>query len=335
MDDATNSIRAVAERTGLSPHVIRVWEKRYRAVQPDRTATNRRLYTERDIERLSLLHAATTAGHSIGLIAGLPTDRLRQLLPNSPRTTLNNYSDAREAKKLQEECLASIQALDQFELERLLKSSAVLMGTQGMLRKLVAPLAVEVGKSWQAGELTAAHEHFASNVIRGFLSLQVKPFALASSAPTLLVATPSGQLHELGAVIVAAAATSHGWRVVYLGASLPPAEIAGAALRAEARAVAISLVYPEDDPNIPFELNQLRSALPPAIAILAGGRAARSYQAALAGIQADVANNLDELYPALDRLRGVSDDDQPNDVDVVRPSAPDEDGSTGGAIIHG
>ena len=73
-------IKVAVRRTGLTSHAIRVWEKRYSAVTPVRTPTNRRLYSEADIERLHLLRRATLAGHSIGQIAGLPIDDLRALV---------------------------------------------------------------------------------------------------------------------------------------------------------------------------------------------------------------------------------------------------------------
>ena len=67
------SIKVVARRTGLSPHVIRAWERRYGAVEPERSATGRRLYSDTEIERLQALERATRAGHSIGQIAQLST----------------------------------------------------------------------------------------------------------------------------------------------------------------------------------------------------------------------------------------------------------------------
>ena len=81
----------------------------------------------------------------------------------------------------------------------------------------------------------------------------------------LVVATPAGQIHELGALLVGAAAANLGWHVTYLGASLPAAEIAGAARQNRARAVALSLVYPEDDPRLEGELTRLRESLPPEV----------------------------------------------------------------------
>ena len=79
MTEVHHGIKMVARRTGLSAHVIRIWEKRYGAVEPARSGTNRRLYSESQIERLGLLRDVTRAGHSIGLVANLGTEELRKL----------------------------------------------------------------------------------------------------------------------------------------------------------------------------------------------------------------------------------------------------------------
>ncbi|MDB6057544.1 MAG: transcriptional regulator, MerR family, partial [Verrucomicrobiales bacterium] len=112
------------------------------------------------------------------------------------------------------------------------------------------------------------------------------------------------QLHELGALLVAAAAANLGWSVTYLGASLPAAEIAGAAQLNRARAVALSIVYPEDDVNMEAELVYLRQMLPANIAILAGGRAMPAYMSALQKTGALPQKDLNELCATLEQLRG-------------------------------
>jgi len=65
-------IQVAARRSGLTSDVIRAWERRYRAVEPGRSATNRRLYSDDDVERLLLLGQVTRAGRRIGDVAGLP-----------------------------------------------------------------------------------------------------------------------------------------------------------------------------------------------------------------------------------------------------------------------
>jgi len=196
-----------------------------------------------------------------------------------------------------------VRQLDGRALEAVLEQASLALGTQGLLRKLVVPLAQELGLLWQQGEITAAHEHLASAVIRTCLGNLARPYAGSELAPHLVVATPTGQLHELGAVIAAAAATSHGWRATYLGVGLPAIEIAGVAIKSQARAVALSLVYPADDAGLPAELDRLRRHLPAEVAILAGGRAAPAYREVLDRIGAHCAAGLNELYELLDRLR--------------------------------
>jgi MerR family transcriptional regulator, light-induced transcriptional regulator len=305
MPDSLHPIQVVADRTGLSAHVIRIWEKRYEAVTPERTETNRRLYSEEQIERLKLLRSLAESGHGIGYVAKLPTEKLKKLIDDSAgsaastgvRLNLRATADSHLPN-----ALAAVQALDAQSLGEVLKQAEVELGAQGVLQRLIAPLAQTIGEQWRDGTITAAHEHFATAVLRMFLSHAAKPFAAAASAPVLIAVTPAGQLHELGALLAGATAANLGWQVVYLGASLGAADIAGAAKQNAARAVALSIVYPDDDPHLPAELARLRELLPDT-PILAGGRAMSAYRENLDAIGALAVNDLVELGSALDRIR--------------------------------
>jgi len=304
-----HGIKTVSRRTGLSAHVIRIWEKRYGAVKPDRTGTNRRLYSEEQIARLGLLRDATRAGYSIGLVAKLPTEKLRNVAGEAVRDGggLHHVPDAAPGvTPLLDECIAAVKVLDAGALENTLKKAATQLGSQGLLQRVIAPMVQTIGEMWRDGSITAAHEHFASAVIRIFLGHAAKPFAGDQTAPVLVVATPTGQLHELGALLVGAAAANLGWHVTYLGASLPAAEIAGAARQNRAIAVALSLVYPEDDPRLEGELARLRELLPPETLLLAGGRAMPAYQDALEKAGALRIKDLSHLGSVLDDLRKPS-----------------------------
>ena len=284
MANAHHAIKVVARRTGLSAHVIRIWEKRYGAVQPERTDTNRRLYSEEQIERLSLLRDITQAGHSIGHVAKLPLAKLKALAAEAtgaPNQSTHSRTRTTATPTFLEECVEAVKTLNSLALEDSLKRAAIALGSQGLLQRVVAPLAQTIGELWRDGTITAAHEHFASAVIRIFLGHAAKPFAGAEAAPVMVVATPSGQLHELGALLVGAAAANLGWHVTYLGASLPAAEIVGAARQNRARVVALSLVYPEDDSRLEGELTRLRELLPAEVVVLVGGRAMPAYRGVL------------------------------------------------------
>ncbi len=292
--------------TGLSAHVIRIWEKRYEAVAPERTSTNRRIYSDAEIERLRLLRQATEGGHSIGNIASLPLTRLKTLVAKAENAAAMTSSSGHAFPPVQAIHNASLKAVrghDSRGFEETMQRALLALGHQGLLRQVIAPLAQTIGELWRTGVLTAADEHFFTVAVKVFLGDLTRQFATPLNAPRIIVATPTAQLHELGAVMAAATAANLGWRAIYLGPSLPAHEIAGAALRNEAAAVALSIVYPEDDPNLPRELTDLARLLPASTRILAGGRAARGYFETLVRIGALYADSIEEFSTQLDSLR--------------------------------
>lgn len=304
MKDAHHSIRVVARRTGLTPHVLRVWERRYNAVEPTRTDTNRRLYSEDQINRFMLLAAAVRAGHSIKNVANLPTEKLRKLSAEAGQEPAPAAHAQPAPALLAAECLQAVRNLDAAAFEDALNRGATELGAQGVAIKVIAPMVTQIGELWRGGEITSAHEHFATALIRMFLANATRPYGGAQGAPVIVVATPAGQLHELGALLAALIAANLGWNVKYIGGSLPAAEIAGIALQTSARAVALSIVYPEDDPRLPEELKQLRAHLGDT-ALFIGGRAASAYRDTLKKIRAISCKDIHEFAARLDESRSL------------------------------
>lgn len=302
------TITFVARQTGLTIHTIRIWEKRYGAVKPIRAENNRRLYTEEDVERLRLLREATLAGHAIGQIARASLPELERLVRESgvplldARKRRGKETDA-TAEALIEQAIGMVTNFDAQGLPKLLERAAVELGSPAVLQKFMAPFAERVGNLWRAAELTIAHEHFASANMTEFLAGFARPFSPQSTAGHLVLATPPGQYHELGAIIVAAAARSHGWRTTYLGAALPVQEMIGALRNLEPHAIGLSIVFPPDDEQLRRDLRKLRGLLPAHIPLLIGGRSAENYTDVLREMKAILVEKLDDLYPVLDKLR--------------------------------
>jgi len=313
--DKRHSMKVVVRRTGLSPHVIRVWERRYGAVDPARTSTNRRLYSDADIERLQWLHRATRQGHSIGQIARLPADELADLvnaepaavsLPTIPSPPSSAAGETVDSGAILDRCIAAVRELDAPALEDELARAAVGMSRKKLLEELVHPLMQRTGDMWADGSLRVAHEHLASSAVRSLLGSMQAADQAPDSAPSLVVTTPAGQLHEIGSLLVATLASTEGWRVTYLGPNLPAEEIAGAVLQNRARAVALSIIYPGDDPRLAPELVKLRRATGAETAILVGGRAAPSYRDTLDRIGAVYIEELSSLPGELEIIRSAS-----------------------------
>jgi methanogenic corrinoid protein MtbC1 len=307
-------MRVVTRRTGLSPDLLRAWEKRYGVVRPARSASGRRLYSDEDIERLRLLYRATLAGRSIGQVADLPTEALAALVRHdaaidaetqragegAPASALHGLPPVAD---LLRDCLRAIERLDATALDATLRRAAVALPAAAFLEALVVPLLERVGTRWREGTLRPVHEHLASAVLRRALERLTETVTSPMATPNLIVATPAGQVHELGALLVAATTAAEGWRVTYVGADLPAEDIAEAATRARARVAALSVVYPGGDPTVAHELRRLRALLPKDVTLVVGGAASSAYGAVLDEIGAVRLDALADLRAQLRTLR--------------------------------
>jgi DNA-binding transcriptional MerR regulator/methylmalonyl-CoA mutase cobalamin-binding subunit len=297
-------IRAVAKRLGISQHLIRVWEKRYRAVTPNRTDSNRRLYSESEIEHLRLLHLAVLAGHRIGDIASLASAELERLVGTKTATVPAVVSENTSAYFV-ERALKAIKKLDGEELDAVLTLAEVQLGQAVVLHNVILPLMDQVGSLWQDGSLRIAHEHMATAMVSQHVGAMLLSHRYQANAPSIVISTPAGQLHELGAMIAAVQAALEGWRPVYLGPSLPAEEIAGSVQQTGATAIALSVVFPADDPRLPGEMARLRRLVGDQIPIIIGGAAAPAYQSALLGAGIILVEDMVGLRKQLAELRSA------------------------------
>lgn len=272
-------IRYVSLRTGLNPHRIRAWERRYGAVRPVRTHTNRRLYAESDIQRLRLLREAVESGHRISGIGRLSTAALKNLVlrdtggggGEAPNTTMGRPPVVRSLKALKTEAYRAVEALDTAAFKKGLEHAASAFPRRRFLEDFLSPLFGSIGSAWSAGALSIACEHMASAVARSFLGDLLQQEITVESGARILVATPAGHRHEIGALVSALYASEAGWVPVYLGPDLPAREIAAAARRVSSRAVALSIGHDSRRAALCGELRKLHKGLSGSAVLLAGG----------------------------------------------------------------
>lgn len=285
-------ISTVSKRSGVKSDLVRAWERRYQAVTPTRTAGGHRVYNDQDIARLKLLHKATTNGHSISLIALFSLSDLKTLLKEECDTSSTPLPQALNSKRNQspitedyiEKCYASVLAFDARLLESHFENAIVELGSEAFIEHLLTPLLTQIGKSWQEGELRPVHEHMASSVIRSLSYILRNNSPSPANAPRMIVTTPRGQLHELGAMLAAIMAEFSGWQVTYLGADLPAEEIAIAVKYVDAQALTLSLSFASEDHLVHKELRRLKKLIGNDVALIVGGRAAGHFQGLLSEI---------------------------------------------------
>ncbi|MGZ8399298.1 MAG: MerR family transcriptional regulator [Gemmatimonadales bacterium] len=297
-DTPRHPVRLVAIRTGLSPHVLRAWERRYGVVAPDRSEGGQRLYSDHDVERLRQLRQLTRRGHSISRIATLSLaelERLEQQEPPAPAVPRAGAVESSAAAEFVGEALSAVRGLDAGELQAVLQRGAVTLGGPVFLDEVVAPAVEAVGHGWSSGSLSVAQEHMSTAVFRRALEWLGEVYRVEGEAPRLVVATPPGEAHELGALMVATCAAAEGWGITYLGPDLPVAELLAAVRDIEARAVALSIVYSSNDEGFLAAIEATRVGLPEGTPLLVGGAAANRLREALEASGAIVLDSLPDL----------------------------------------
>ena len=300
-------VRVVTQRTGISPDLLRAWERRYRVVRPRRSTGGQRLYSDEDIERLRDLHRAVLAGRTIGQVARLDRDALARLVAadssGSETAEVVPDEDATALQRLHDECWSAVQRIDAPALERHLRQAAHRFSVPVLLDHLIAPLLREIGDGWERGTLQPIHEHAASVEIQRFLTWIVQSTPSRADAPLLAIATPAGQLMELGALMVAASTAAEGWRVAWFGPNLPAHDIILGVEALNPAAVAISLVHQTRDAELHKELERIARGIAGNVPLLVGGRAATGHALLLDRLGATVLGDLASLRTWLREYR--------------------------------
>ena len=293
------SIKTAAQIAGLTPYTLRGWEQRYKVVTPSRTKGNQRVYSDADLKRLVLLSRCVAAGHRISHLARLNEPELEELLQAAEPQTEADTS----VTEYLDRSLAALSRLSAPEVEDLLSRAFIELGPLEAIDRVIVPLMEELGRGWHAGRWRISHEHLASTVVRAILGSQLRSVGTDDGELQLLVTTPAGQFHELGALACALAAATAGFSVLYLGPNVPATEIVHAAEVSGASVVLLSVVFPGGSARVRGEFETLRRYLPANCRLIAGGPSARSL-----GAREDEllpSGGVNELFTRLVEIRKV------------------------------
>jgi len=268
-------IRAVSKLTGIGIDTLRAWERRYGAVTPTRDDRGR-MYTEADVARLRLLNGAVEEGHSIGRLAALSNDQLRDLCAEAAAAV----PAAVPTRRTPLETTALLTALREYDavgLDQELSRLAAVLRPLDLLQDVLMPVLTQVGDDWHRGRTRIAHEHLMSSTMRNLLGAFLRLYARRETSVRLLFATPSGERHEIATLGAAMLAASAGLGVSYLGADLPAREIIDSVEPAGAGVLVLGLTTAVADKVRERELKTIVRELPDAVELWAGGRGAERH----------------------------------------------------------
>ncbi|HEY7036316.1 MAG TPA: B12-binding domain-containing protein [Thermomicrobiales bacterium] len=242
--------RAVVQRTGVPADTFRAWERRYGLPRPMRSAGNQRLYSERDIAIIGWLRDQTRAGLTIsqavalfrvgeGEAAVVATGELDSA-PVRSDGRRGPRGDANRLGGFRERVVEALIAFDGGAAERAVEEAVALVAVDGVCRHVLEAGLVEIGERWERGEVGVGAEHFASGYVMRKLAALFNLSQPQSGRGPVVAACVEGELHEIGLLSKSLVLSRHGFRVVYLGANLPCADLMGVVREVGAPVVLLS-----------------------------------------------------------------------------------------------
>lgn len=260
--------KAVVHQTGVPAPTLRAWERRYGILSPRRGENDYRLYSERDMILVGWLRERVengmTISQAIALMRTLEPARRRNRRARSPEAVmaapspqLSRVPDFYAPDILTRALLAHVAQLDEREAVRTIAQALAVYSVEETCLQLLQPALVEIGRRWAEGTLGVTVEHFASAVIRAQLDGLFRNAAASESGPLVLVGCVAGELHELGALMLALFLRRAGLRVAYVGQSVECESLGASVAALRPACVALSATMEEHVPALTAAARQI------------------------------------------------------------------------------
>jgi DNA-binding transcriptional MerR regulator len=242
-------IGQLAKRTGVSPELLRAWEQRYGLLQPTRTAGGFRLYGAADEARVQRMQSLVSGGLAAAQAA-------RLVLSGGEPAPHTVSASATTLEAAAGSLTASLDRLDEQAANTALDRLFAAYTVETVLQEVIIPYLHRLGERWEAGEVSVAQEHFASNLIRGRLLSLAQGWGQGRSPGAILACVP-GEQHELGLLAFGVALRRRGWRITYLGTDSPIGAIADISRSVRPAVVVLLSMNPEGFLDHAREIEQL------------------------------------------------------------------------------
>jgi MerR family transcriptional regulator, light-induced transcriptional regulator len=228
-------IGELSKRAGVSPELLRAWERRYGLLRPARSAGGLRLYSPADVERVRLMQQHLAEGMAAAEAAAVAVREADG--GEAARTALRPWAT-------RDELAGALDAFDEPRAQAILDRLLALATVETLLSEVIVPYLQELGERWERGDASVAQEHFASGILRGRLLGLARGWGLGLGPAAVLACLP-GEQHDLGLIAFGLALRSQGWRIVYLGPDSPIDTVADVSSRIDPNLVVLNAVSRE------------------------------------------------------------------------------------------
>ncbi len=202
--------------TGIKADTIRIWERRYNIISPNRTTTNRRWYDDEDLKKLINISVLYQNGIKISKIAAMNDQEI-----------FEKASSVSEGSKTSGDLISSLMiamnSLDEKAVNEIILRCVITRGFEATFTELIFPFLKKVGIMWHTGAIDITTEHFITSIFRQRLisAVDAVPPAGSNHGRSVLMFMPEGEFHELGLLFYYYLIKKRGHRVLYMGQATP------------------------------------------------------------------------------------------------------------------
>ena len=208
------SIKDLEYLSGIKAHTIRIWEKRYQLLDPERSDTNIRHYSNEELRKILNVAMLVKGGHKISNVAHFDEARLQS-------EVLRQNKNLLDPDKNIDQLLVHTVNMDILGFEKLMNKIIQENGFSKTIENVIFPFFERIGVLWQTGSLCVSHEHFVSNLTRNHLIIEAAKFDNQLSEKIILFFLPEEEMHELGLLYAKFLAAQNGFECLYLGQGVP------------------------------------------------------------------------------------------------------------------
>jgi len=254
---AVYSIKELEKLSGIKAHTIRIWEKRYNLIDPHRTNTNIRYYTDEDLKKILNVAVLNRQGIKISNIAKLNDLELKEEIIRVTKTTKSHDT-------IVDSLVIAMVDLDEYKLESIIDRSIVKIGFKTTVLDVLYPFLEKVGILWQSGDVNPAQEHFVSNLIRQKIiaATEQLPSTFYPKAKKFILLLPENEYHELALLFSQYLLKESHHEVIYLGQSVPYSDVLTTGSSKEFDYILISSTTPRPEFDFILYLKDLGGAFP-------------------------------------------------------------------------
>lgn len=211
------SIKDLESYTGIKAHTIRIWEQRYGLLKPDRTETNIRKYSDKELKMLLNISLLNHRGHKISEIATMDEQTMARLIEEYSKSPENDDTLIATLK-------IAMLNFDEKLFNSIIDLRIASNGLEQTFIHVLTPFLMQIGTLWQTNAICPAQEHFISNLVRQKIYAHTNKLGtdlIIRHDKTFVLFLPELEFHELSLLMLNFALRSRGFKTIYLGQSVP------------------------------------------------------------------------------------------------------------------